>query len=199
MRYIGRIITTTKPEGISEFIDVTNDTSTIINKETKIPTLIIGYKNAVNICGELRITEKKIGKNLYWTFSKRERRIDYEPDLANFISYVSKFLMEFCDYEYLDFITADDEKKKEFSSVMSNNHRKIVYVTKTMYYVYYPNKNKTYGISKDVLNYIGFDNDKIFKRLSSPQNTIVSDTDFLDTKITKSKFVQPLLYYLGTF
>ena len=94
MRHIGRIITTTKIEGISEFIDVTKDSSTIVNNEAKIPTLIIGYKNAQNICGDLKVTEKKIGNNLWWTFSKRERRIDYEPDLNKFLAEVFNFLMK---------------------------------------------------------------------------------------------------------
>jgi hypothetical protein len=120
MRYIGRIITTTKIEGISEFIDVTKDSSFITNNEAKIPTLIIGYKNAENICGGLRMTEKKIGTNLWWTFSKRERRIDYEPDLQNFLSNVSAFLTKSCQYEYLDPITWDKEKEMTFSEKLKN-------------------------------------------------------------------------------
>ena len=86
MRYIGRIITTGKIDGVSEFIDVTKDTSSVVDNDTKIPTLIIGYKKAQEICGSLKTRDRQIGKNLYWTFSKRERRVDYEPDLELSIS-----------------------------------------------------------------------------------------------------------------
>ena len=130
MRHIGRIITTTKIEGISEFIDVTKDESSVVGNEAKIPTLIIGFKNAERICGPLKMTEKKIGNNLWWTFSKRERRIDYEPDLESFLSNVSDFLMKFCNYEYIDPITWEEEKKDAIDvlRIFSENEQRVWFV-----------------------------------------------------------------------
>jgi hypothetical protein len=199
MRYIGRIITNGKIEDVSEFIEVTKDTQTISGREAKIPTLIVGYKRAQEIFGDVKILNKKIGKNLYWTFSKRERRVDYEEDLKNFQNIVSEFVSKFCDYEYIDVMTIDDDRRKEFNETISDGHTKVAYVTSTMYYIYHPVKNKTYGISKEVLKAIGSGEERMLKWLKNSSITVVSESEFSDLKIGKSKFVQPLLYYLATF
>ena len=142
---------------------------------------------------------KKIGNNLYWTFSKRERRVEYEPDLNKFLVTVSDFLMKFCQYEYIDLITINEEKRNELSEVISSSKRKVVYTTDSMYYIYYPTNNKTYGISKEVLKFLNYSDEKMMERFNNPSVTIISDSDFSETKIAKSKFVLPLLYYLATF
>lgn len=201
MRYIGRIITTAKIDDISELIEVTNDSSSISGDDVKIPTLIIGYKNAVKLCGKIKITEKKIRNNLYWTFSKRERRSDYISDLSDFYEEVSRSVLSCCEYEYLDPITWSDEMKDNFIKIMSGNHRKVIYSTDTMYYIYSPNAGKTYGMSKTVMKYLGFP-DNYFEICSGkkfPSTTIINESDFQEARIAKNKFIQPLLYYLATF
>lgn len=199
MRYIGRIITSGKIEDVSEFIEVTKDASSVTGREAKIPTLIVGYKNAKEICGDVKILNKKIGKNLYWTFSKRERRTDYEEDLKNFQDTVSDFVSKFCSYEYIDVMTISDERRKEFNDAISDNHVKVAFVTNTMYYIYHPVKNKTYGISKEVLKAVGSGEERMLKWFKNSSITVVSESEFSEAKLAKSKFVQPLLYYLATF
>ena len=201
MRYIGRIITTAKIDDVPELVEVTNDSSSISGDDVKIPTLIIGYKNAVKLCGKIKITEKKVRNNLYWTFSKRERRSDYISDLTDFYEEVSRFVMSCCKYEYIDPITWSEETKDNFVKMMSGERRKIVYSTDTMYYIYSPNAGKTYGMSKTVMKYLGFP-DNYFEAHSGekfPSTTIVSENDFLEMRMAKNKFIQPLLYYLVTF
>lgn len=201
MRYIGRIITTAKIDDVPELIEVTNDSSSISGDDVKIPTLIIGYKNAVKLCGKIKITEKKVRNNLYWTFSKRERRSDYISDLTDFYEEVSRFAVSWCKYEYLDPITWSDEMKDNFIKIMSGNRRKVVYSADTMYYIYSPNAGKTYGMSKTVMKYLGFP-DNYFETCSGkkfPSTTIINESDFQEARIAKNKFIQPLLYYLATF
>lgn len=199
MRHIGRIITTTKLEGLSDFIEVTKDSSSIKDNEAKIPTLIIGHKNAENICGgDVKMLNKRIGDNLYWTFSKRERRIEYEPDLDNFMKVVSDFLLKFCKYEYIDPITWDTEKQANFLEIITNNKKKVLYLTDSMYYIYYPKENKVYGLSSEILKYLDLE-DSINESFSKESTIVVHDSDFFDGKIAKSKFVQPILYYLRSF
>lgn len=201
MRYIGRIITTAKIDDAPELIEVTNDSSSISGDDVKIPTLIIGYKNAVKLCGKIKITEKKVRNNLYWTFSKRERRSDYISDLSDFYEEVSRFVLSCCGYEYLDPITWSDEMKDNFIKIMSGNRRKVIYSTDTMYYIYSTNAGKTYGMSKTVMKYLGFP-DNYFEICSGkkfPSTTIINESDFQEARIAKNKFIQPLLYYLATF
>lgn len=201
MRYIGRIISPTKIDGISEFIEVTKNTSSVKNNDTKIPTLIVGYKNTRAICGpDLKILDRKIGENLYWTFSKRERRIDYENDLKIFINTVSDFLMKYCRYEYVDVITANDERKGWLYNLLEDvNHKKILYSTNTMHYIYIPKDNKVYGFSREVISFLDMENG-IEKLLSNGSVFRVDNNSALTWEsITNAKFIIPLLYYLKNF
>ena len=64
---------------------VTNNIENVIKD---IPTLIIGWDLTKRLFSEktkLSILEKQIDKNLFWTFTKKERRIDFEIDFKNFI------------------------------------------------------------------------------------------------------------------
>ena len=193
MRYVGRIITNSKVDDVSEFIEVTKGTSSIVDNQAKIPTIIVGYKNAESICGKLNVLNKKIGNNLYWTFSKRERRIDYDPDMRAFFSNVSDFVMKYCKYEYIDLITADDEKKNHLKNVLASNVLKVVYSTEQMYYIYVPHENITYGLAKSVVDFVGWGD------IDGNNIVSVEDTEFSENKISKAAFANPLLYYLKTF
>lgn len=193
MRYVGRIITNSKVDDVSEFIEVTKGTSSIVDNQAKIPTIIVGYKNAESICGKLNVLNKKIGNNLYWTFSKRERRIDYDHDMRTFFSNVSDFVMKYCKYEYIDLITADDEKKNHLKNVLDSNVLKVVYSTEQMYYIYVPHENITYGLAKSVVDFVGCGD------IDGNNIVSVEDTEFSENKISKAVFANPLLYYLRTF
>lgn len=193
MRYVGRIITNSKMDDVSEFIEVTRETSSIVNNEAKIPTIIVGYKNAESICGKLNVLDRKIGKNLSWTYSKRERRIDYDPDMRNFFSDVSNFVLKYCKYEYIDLITASEENKKHLVDVLNEKFLKIIYETDKMYYIYVPHENITYGVAKTVIEFVGWND------ISGNNAVKINDREFSENKISKTAFENPLLYYLKTF
>lgn len=200
MRYIGRIITTTKIDDVPDLIEVTSDSSSLSGDKLKIPTLIIGYKNAVKLCGKINITEKKIKENLFWTFSKRERRSDYITDIDDFYGEVSKFLSKCCDYEYIDMISGSKERKHHITEIFSNTkYRKIVYQTDAMYYIYYPHERKVYGVSKNVLLFLGFQADIIARKTDGKVSFLIDDNNFQYSGISTQKFMTPLLYYLMTF
>lgn len=198
MRYVGRIISTGKVAGVPDLIEVTSDASSVVDNDTKIPTLIIGYKNAQDICGPLKTRERRIGRNLYWTFSKRERRVEYEPDLAAFMSRVSDFLLKYCDYEYVDLITCDDGRREELLGMVSDNRKKVVYDTGSMLYIYCPKANKVYGVSTEVLKFLGIE-EGFVESFSSDRTEVMDGQTNVDTSICKSKFVQPVLHYLRSF
>ena len=199
MRYIGRIITNTKIDDVSEFIEVTEDSSSIVGNETKIPTLIVGYKRAQEICGDVKILKRKIGKNLYWTFSKRERRVDYDQDIVTFQKTVSDFLLKCCKYEYVDVMTCSEETRNTLvGKVLDAGMHKVIYESPTMYYMYVPSEGKVYGVSKEVLKFSQIPS--LFTRSRDNQSVIfVDDDDASYRKISNFKFVTPLLYYLKTF
>ena len=199
MRYIGRIITNTKIDDVSEFIEVTEDSSSIFENETKIPTLIVGYKRAQEICGDVKFFKRKIGKNLYWTFSKRERRVDYDQDILTFQKTVSDFLLKCCQYEYVDMMTCDDQRRNIIVGLFvdTRNH-KVVYETATMYYIYVPCLGKVYGVSKEILKNSTVPG-LVDGHRDNPSVVFITGDESSYPNLSKSKFVIPLLYYLKTF
>ena len=198
MRYIGRIITTAKIEGVSEFIEVTQDTSSVVSMEAKIPTLIVGYKNVCNYFGgEINILDKKIGQNLYWTFTKRERRVDFDDDIKNFYEKVKKFLSSYVKYNFFSLISSSSEQKRTFNEEILSDKHKVLYETEKMLYIFLPKYMKTIGISVDELIFLGKTVDGVktgYEITTSVPETFLDDDDF-----KKNLSIVPFLYYLASF
>ena len=200
MRYIGRIITSGKIDDVSEFIDVTKDTSSIVDNDTRIPTIIIGYSNAQKICGDLNILKKDIGKNLCWTFTKRERRMDYEPDIVKFFSTVSDFVAKCCKYTFVSLMRTGYSNCKKIIELLDNmSKKKVVFATEKMYYIYVPSENEIFGISREELSFIGIQKNKIVNRFTNPSVTLIKEGEFTENRLMKKKYLTPLFYYLKTF
>ena len=83
MKYIGRIITNSKTVDTLDYVEVTNNKCDL---DFSIPTLIIGKKNAIDLFGEekIKVLDRKIKENVYWTYGKTEKRNVYEEDLWKF-------------------------------------------------------------------------------------------------------------------
>jgi hypothetical protein len=71
-------------------------------------------------------------------------------------------------------------------------------MTDSMYYIYYPKNSKVYGVSIDVLKFLEL-NDSFMESFSHDCTVEVDRSEFLDSKISNSKFIQPVLYYLRRF
>ena len=187
-------------EDPSEFIDVTKDTDSIVDNDTKIPTIIIGYSNAKKICGDLNILKKNIGKNLSWTFTKRERRMDYEPDMVAFYKTVSDFIAKCCDYEFVGLINSGFSKVKEIIKILDNlSKKKVVFATETMYYIYVPSENRIIGISREELSFMRIQRNKIINRFTNSSVVVIKEGEFTENRLMKKKYLTPLFYYLKTF
>lgn len=196
MRFIGRIISFTRIEDVSEFIEVTSDASSIVDNATTIPTLIIGYKKAQELCGEVNILKKQISTNLWWTFSKRERRIDFESDLKDFLKRVAEFIKTYSDYRFFSLLTSPDDEKRELIKVLKNN-KTVAYQTEKMLYIFLPHAKKTIGISIGELSYIGktAEDAKGWFNLSD----FVPETFLTDDIFKEIPYRVPFLYYLASF
>lgn len=197
MRYIGRIITTMKIEDVSEFIEVTQDASSVVNRSATIPTIIIGYKKVTEIFGETSIINKKLGDNLYWTFTKRERRMDFEDDIKAFYENVEKFIKSHVPYSFFDLLSSSSERKQLLTKVMLGDDKKILYETEKVLYVFLPSVRRVVGISVDELKFLG----KTVENLKTGYKieTCVPET-FLNEDIFKKNLAMvPFLFYLASF
>lgn len=194
MNYIGRIITKNKLES-STLFDIT---SSLKKVNDDIPTLIIGWNNAKTIYGDnLDILDKKISKNLYWTFSKREKRNDYENDITLFYKKVIDSIYEKVKYTYLDFLLYNNNKLLSFINFMKNDTiKKIIYIKDN--FIYISCGTDVYGILLDNILYLGYDKKYFLEQIKS-NNIVITDDNFLDNNVKKNinnNIIIPYLFSL---
>lgn len=194
MQYIGRIITKTPVGDIPEYIEVSNDFSKISLETIVLPTLLIGFKNVTQIFGNVSLLNRKLSNNLFWTFTKRERRTDNEKDIQKFISFVKEKAEKYNTYHYFSFISADGDTLSELMGWFASPTQKIAFRNKGMLYVYFPQSHSTIGFSIEEANYIDFP-------LLSIINTVEDNLIFInDSNSTVSSARNiPFYYYLQHF
>lgn len=198
--YIGRVVTNMKKIDTVDFVERTNKVDSI---DQSIPTLIVGKELAESIYGKenIRMLNKKIDKNVYWTFTKLEKRNEFEKDIEAFNTMVIDCLENTVDYFFFNIFYEPISRVKKFITFVSNNEKKIVYVTDKHIYIYY-NKH-VFGISLEQTRYLGISDEKIlnlFKRGKS--NVLIDNVDFMSYRMRKrllgNNIIVPYLYFLKT-
>ena len=172
MKILGYIVTSRKLNNIEGFV---SQVSSIDDADLTKPVLIVGWQNAKEYDGYKSILEKKLGENLYWTFSRSESRSEFEEDLTKFYQFVIKSLADEIEYVYLDLFTLTYEKAKKVIEYANSRDFKTIYISGDMLYLPI-DVNKIYGISLAVLEYCKIDKNKVldlFKRNRS--NRIIYD------------------------
>jgi hypothetical protein len=193
--FLGRIVTKSKIEGIPFFIEITESPG-----DFTIPTLIIGKKRAIDLFGveNIHVLDKKIQENVYWTFAKNERRVDYEEELKKFVNSIENKVNHSVNYYFINIFTEKLSFLKKFIKYIYNNERKSVYVTSKHIYIY-GGKN-VIGLSRGDFEYVGIDSDKVIKKIESNPSNIVFTDDEIDENIVKfaksSNIIIPYIHYI---
>lgn len=184
-------------------VDIIDFVSKIYNVneiDKTIPTLIVGWDNVKRIYGDnISILNKQISENVFWTFSKTEKRIDYENDLLKFYSFIINKLNKDIKYSYFNILTSTFSKKKSFINFIKNNEQKIIYLKDNFIYIYF--KKTVIGISLMDIEYFGIKKEKVLNEIKSNHNNIILyNNDFLSfrmkTFITNNNILVPYLYYI---
>jgi hypothetical protein len=168
MKYICNIVTKSKID-YSKFFKVTSNFSSI---DTSIPTLIIGWSLVKDLYPNQSILENKITDNIYWTFSKREKRYKYEDDLNKFIKLVLNHIEIKSNYIFYNYILSSYQRKNSFLDYIKNRQCSIYYNSRFLY-IYVISDGVTIGISLNDLNYIGIEPQFFIKKISSNPETII--------------------------
>ena len=193
--FLGRIVTKSKIEDIPFFIEITENPG-----DFSIPTLIIGKKRAIDLFGveNIHVLDKKIQENVYWTFAKNERRVDYEEELKKFVNSIENKVKRSVDYYFINIFTEKLSFLKKFIKYIYNNDRKSVYVTSKHIYIY-SGKN-VIGLSRGDFEYIGIDSDKVIEKIKSNPSNIVFTEYEIDQNIVKfaksSNIIIPYIHYI---
>ena len=192
MKVLGYIITPKKLQGINGFVEQVDDIS---KADSTKPILIIGYQNAKQY-DNYNILNRKLGDNLYWTFSRTENRSEYENDLNKFYDTIKKNAMDSVEYKYINIFTLSYSKLKKILNILSSMEEKTIYISDNMLYLLY--KDIVYGISLTIIEYCKIGRDKVMKKLMSNKFIKVINDD--DWKVSKlNKFLENKKYAIPYF
>ena len=198
MQKLGYIVSKRKIKDVVGFVEVVNSGDAIEDK-TK-PTLVIGLNEAKKLSDNFSILEKKINDNLYWTFGKTERRVDYDRDIDLFYEEVLKRSIDKIQYNYINLLNFGYNRLKKLILFLQSEIDKHIYIYNDMAYVYY--NNRVLGISLRILKYNKIAISKIIGLLKNNRsNKLYYDDKCLSYKlkriINNKKYVTP--YFLSIF
>lgn len=169
MNKLGYVISDNIIKEKNDFVGYVKDIS---EADPTKPILYIGYKKAKKVEGYKNILDKKINDNTFWTFKKTESRSDYEIDLEKFYIYIINNILYNINYYYINIIYIKYNKLKKLYNILFNyTKQKYIYISKNMIYFQY--EDNTYGISLNLLEYMGINQKKILQRIRSNRNNII--------------------------
>lgn len=182
MNKLGYVISDNIIKEKNDFVGYVKDIS---EADPTKPILYIGYKKAKNVEGYKSILDKKINDKTFWTFKKTESRSDYEIDLEKFYIYIINNILYNINYYYINIIYIKYNKLKKLYNILFNyTKQKYIYISKNMIYFQY--EDNTYGISLNLLEYMGINQKKILQRIrSNRSNIIIYDNNEKVHKILK--------------
>lgn len=169
----------------------------IESTDKNIPTLIIGWDFAVSIVTtkKISIIEKDIDENTSWTFTKHERRVEYEKDIDLFIKKCINLINANIKYENINILTINVNYIKKILKIISFNGISYIYV-KNNSFAYILNDNTVYGLDLNSVDYLGIPRKKVYRILYGNGNKVFFDTDFLDKAIKNNISNNKIIPYL---
>jgi hypothetical protein len=180
---------------IDKYFNVVESIDDIIKE---LPTLVIGWDIVKTINPNADFIDKKLSKNIFWTFKKTERRDIFEEDLYDFIYYSYNLLVNNIEYKFVDTIQMTDNELKNVFKTIKEYKKSIAYKYGEMLYVY--TQNNIYGIDLNLLKYMGLDYNKTINKIKSDslvfldnEEILIEYKDIIDMLNNEVKYV-PYLY-----
>lgn len=194
MQTLGYLVTERRIKNIEGFVEQVNDIS--LADSTK-PILIASWKKAKLHPNYKTILDKKLDKDLFWTFSKTENRSGFEEDLEIFYKYIFNNISKRITYYYVNIIKLRYTQLKKLYNIVFSNELKNIYINKRMVYIPFE-KNKILGVSLQILSYCKVKQPKVLTKIFNNRNNIqvnTRDKDIirLSNKLGDNKYVIPLI------
>jgi len=182
-----------------------NNYTTLSQIDNDLPTLIIGWSITKEIFGDkVSILHKEIEDNLFWTFSTKERKVDYEFDIEIFKSGCYKKIGSHLHYVYIDILHGKYKINKKIIQKIYTLNNPISYISKNnMLYIF--DENIVFGIDLNVCELIGIPNTKIIERITSLPNSILLGNEIFNKckdlikKIDNRERILPYVYKNGKY
>jgi len=174
---IANIVSTSKINVGPEFNVVENMDEIVF---TDLPTLIIGYDTVCDMYGEdnLNVMNRKISKELFWTFKRNEKRQICDIDIEDFIRYSYKKYTKNINYVDLDPIQDNPIKIKRIVKKLLSLNNPISYETENnVIYIY--SENIIFGLDLNVFGYTGFNIEKLRERVKEASSVFLEGSELL--------------------
>ena len=169
MNCLGYIVSDSKIKNLKGFVEQVSDVS--LADLTK-PTLFVGVENARKNIDGFSILKKKYGDNIFWTYKKTEKRVDFEDDINYFYNYIINNISCNINYYYINILKLKYNKIKKLYNILFSSNKKYIYISNNMIYILYKN-NDILGISLNLLEYIKIKKEKILDKLYSNKNNVI--------------------------
>ena len=169
MNCLGYIVSDSKIKNLKGFVEQVSDVS--LADLTK-PTLFVGVENARKNIEGFSILKKKYGDNIFWTYKKTEKRVDFEDDINYFYNNIIYNISCNIKYYYINILKLKYNKIKKLYNILFSSNKKYIYISNNMIYILYKN-NDILGISLNLLEYIKIKKEKILDKLYSNKNNVI--------------------------
>lgn len=197
MKKLGNILTKSKKNTFGDIFNVVNSFDDLIEG---IPTLIIGIDDAKQHIENFNIIDKRYG-DIWWTFTKTERRCEYEDDIIEFYNYAILHEMQKTKYVYVDLTNFSLNSIKKMINFLGDITKKYIFLTRNSHFmfVYSEKYNTVFGISLELCEYLGIKKQKVYKLIKNGE--YIHDTKFMSNEIrkvigTNTHYILPLYTYL---
>jgi len=153
-------------------------------RDNILPTLIIGWRFTKQLFGEdndLTILNKKIKDNLFWTFSKEEKQIDYDKDIEDFKNLLPYDFIKKLKYKPVDpfinklfsieditsyiFYSSSTGEKRNITSYYSNS--------KNMLYFFYV--NSILGFTLESVDFLQINKEKLLNEIKINSQLFITE------------------------
>ena len=165
-----------------------NKCKTMGEIDTSLPTLIIGYNVAKESIDNFTLLRKSYPEqNVWWTYLKTEKRVDYDNDLNNFHNVVVNNISNNVTYSLIDIINLSTEDKENIWKMLLSNKNKVIYNYYNKFLFIYVNEdNIVYGLPLTTCRFLGKDTDKLIKKLNKIEsNKFVYDFNNIPIEIRR--------------
>ena len=195
---IGNIVTHQPIEFEKEF----KVSTTIEDIIPNLPTIIIGWDTTKDIITEASILHKQIKENLCWTFTPKERKVEYEEDIIRFKNLCYSNIGNHLNYVYIDPIHDKKSKIKKIINKINSFNKSISYISdNNMLYIY--NENIVFGVDLNIMELIGIKKQKIINKINQLtdslliRNQVFNKCKSIITKTNKNNKILPYIYRYG--
>lgn len=192
--YFGNIVSDSEIliDGFKKF----NSNQTIDND---LPTIIIGWDLTKKIYGnKVSILHKTINLKTYWTFSSKERKVDYETDIEKFKEFCYNNFGDNIPYVYLDILYGKKHVNKKIIKKILSLENPYIFITKNeMIYIF--GDNIIFGIDLNVINYFDNKKEKVLQKIKTLKESVLVDSEIFNNYrdfIYKIKNKQRLIPYI---